>query len=170
MRIDSKNREIFDLIVPNHQLIEVLSSNFNWFSGVPDSMFTRIIPHLADYHFSPRENHAVAMAFGARIAGAKPCVLLQNSGLGLCLDALIGLQRLYQKGLVLLVTQRGELEWEEIQHQDWGKYTLPLLESINIQVFDYNQLGCDAIMKASDFAYTNEEICVVLLHRGNVDE
>ncbi len=170
MRVDSKNRLIYDKIAPVEDFIETLNSISNWFSGVPDSMLKKIIPELSNYFFSPRENHAISMAFGARIAGANPCVLMQNSGLGLSLDALMGLHKMYKKGILIILTQRGELEWEEIQHRDWGEKTVELLNLIDVDIFDYNTGGIPSLYQAAESAYTKENIAVLLLHRGNIDE
>ena len=95
---------------------------------------------------------------------------MQNSGLGLALDALIGLFCLYKQGLVLVVSNRGELEWEEIQHQDWGKLTLPLLEVSGFTVFDVEKDGISAISQAAQKAEMAREVAILLLHRGNLDE
>lgn len=169
-RKDHKDRNIFPLVAETDEIIRSLKAEFNWFSGVADSMYNKILPHLEDYHFSSRENHAAAMAFGARLAGARPAVLVQNSGLGLMIDALLGLQVLYKQGLVLFVTQRGELDWEEIQHKDWGSVTLGLLSSLNIDVIDFQKIGLSSISIAAQRAFSEEKIVVVLLHRGNVHE
>ena len=131
MRFDDKQRNVFPLICTSQQFSETLMEHFNWFSGVPDSVLKMTQALLDNFHFSTRENHAVSMAFGALMGGKKPCLLIQNSGLGLAIDALLGLFRLYSQGLVLIVSNRGELDWEEIQHQDWGDITVPLLDSLD---------------------------------------
>ena len=108
---------------------------------------------LNDFHFSPRENHAISMAFGAKLAGANPAVLIQNSGLGLSLDALLGTFTLYKQGLLLVVSNRGTLQWEEIQHQDWGKITCKLLKAMDIPFLSLNDLGVEAIARCSEIAF-----------------
>ncbi|WP_320172170.1 hypothetical protein [Maridesulfovibrio sp.] len=169
MRKDSKGRPLFDEILPVDEFVSLLEEHFDIFSGVPDSMFTAVIPRLGKYIPAPRENHAVAIAFGAALGGKRPCVLMQNSGLGLCGDALLGLQRLHETGVVLLVTMRGELEWEEIQHQDWGDCTENVLRAYGIDFFDYNTEGAEAVRKAAAIAESGS-IAAVLLHRGNINE
>ena len=76
------------------------------------------------------------MAFGAALAGRKPVILIQNSGLGLLLDALFGLNQLYKIGVLLVISNRGELSWEEIQHKLWGERCLSLLNLCQIPTFD----------------------------------
>lgn len=170
MRLDDKGRQIFPLICNSRQFSRELNKYFDWYSGVPDSVLKKTQACLEEFYFSSRENHAVAMAFGARIGGKKPCLLIQNSGLGLAIDALLGLFRLYGQGLVLVVSNRGELEWEEVQHQDWGEITLPLLQSLRVPVIDFGDIGLGSLKKASDLAYEQNEIVVLNVHRGNLDE
>ncbi len=170
MRFDSQGRRLFEQICTSSEFAVELMNYCDWFSAVPDSVIKKVIPVLTSYHFTPRENHAVGMAFGARIAGKYPCVLMQNSGIGLSLDAIFGLFMLYRQGLLLVVSNRGELEWEEIQHQDWGAITIPLLEAAGLTIIDFNREGLSAIEKACTLIEKENRVVVVLLHRGNLDE
>ncbi len=168
-RCDEKGRPLADQVCTALEFAQKLMRHCDWFSAVPDSVIKKVLPELSPYHFAPRENHAVGMAFGARLGGKSPCVLLQNSGLGLCLDALLGLFVLYGQGLLLVVSNRGELKWEEIQHQDWGRLTLPLLESLGFPVIDFERLGLAGIGRAAHLAQEGK-IAILILHRGNLDE
>ncbi len=169
-RYDAKGRKSFPQVCLSGEFSAELNHYFDWFSAVPDSVIKKVLPQLNPYFFSPRENHAVGMAFGARIAGKRPCVLMQNSGLGLAMDAILGLFVLYKQGLLLVISNRGELEWEEIQHQDWGDVTIPILEAAAITVIDFGREGLPAIKKACQLVDEENRVVVVLLHRGNLDE
>jgi sulfopyruvate decarboxylase subunit alpha len=170
MPVDARGREIYPQIADSESFAAELQCHCDWFSAVPDSVIRGVLPHLSNCEFAPRENHAVAMAFGARIAGKKPCLLMQNSGLGLAFDALLGLFGLYQQGLLLVVSNRGELDWEEVQHQDWGDLTLPLLQQTDWPLIDYQQEGLAGIGRAAQLAFEQQQIAVLVLHRGNLDE
>jgi phosphonopyruvate decarboxylase len=159
-----------DLICTSSNFATELMRHFDWFSSVPDSVIKQLIPALEPYFFAPRENHAVGMAFGAKIAGKMPCVLMQNSGLGLALDAIMGLFMLYKQGLLLIVSNRGELEWEEIQHRDWGRITIPILQAAGLTIMDFEREGPQSLAKASELIENDNKIVVLLLHRGNLDE
>jgi len=59
----------------------------NFFSGVPDSLLATFISAIDDRKKAQHvpavnEAHAIAIAFGAMLAGEDACVYLQNSGLG----------------------------------------------------------------------------------------
>ncbi len=163
-------RQLFPRVCSGEAFADRLASECNWSTGVPDSTFRQVLPHLEPYRSAPRENHAVAMAFGARVGGLRPCVLLQNSGLGLCADALIGLQQLYRVGTILVVSIRGELQWEEVQHQAWGEITGRMLRLLGIECYDLGTLGLEAVSRAAISAFRRDQVAAVLVHRGNIDE
>jgi len=73
----------------------VVAEGYDFFTGVPDSGLKDFqesidqsdFPHITATH----ESQAVAIAFGAALAGKKPCVYLQNSGLGNVINPLTSL-------------------------------------------------------------------------------
>ena len=165
-----KDRKLFPLICDSNKFSSELQCHFDWFSGVPDSVLKKTQDCLKNFYFSSRENHSVGMAFGASLGGSKPCLLMQNSGLGLSIDALFGLFVLYKRGLVIVLSNRGELDWEEIQHKEWGDLTVQILKSIKIDFLDFNQDGIEVVKRAHDIAYKEDKIVVILVKRGNLDE
>ena len=169
MRTDNKGRTIFDLQSTAFEFAVELEKHFNYFASVPDSVYNKVLDHLKHWEYPSRENHAIAMAFGAHLAGHKPCVLIQNSGLGLCIDALLGTFRLYNQGLMMVVTNRGILEWEEVQHQDWGAITSDLLSACQIPIISFNEKGLAGIKMAAEIVNKNG-IVVLLIERGNINE
>ncbi len=54
-----------------------------------------------------REEEGVGITAGAALAGKRPLLLMQNSGLGNCVNALASLTGLYELPLFLLMSQRG---------------------------------------------------------------
>ena len=165
-------RPLFPQICSGAVFAEALTQLATLSTGVPDSVTKAVLPKLPHYIAAPGEEHALAVAFGARAGGGRPVVLMQNSGLGRCIDALLGLQKLYGVGLVLVVVNRGELAWEEPQHQDWGDLTEPLLKLLELPITDFTSAGLDGLKACFEQAYDGpqEQISVLLLHRGNIDE
>jgi sulfopyruvate decarboxylase TPP-binding subunit len=170
MRKDDRGRDLFPLVCLAADFAAELSRHCNYFTGVPDSMFRKILPLLDPYVPMPRENHALAMAFGLRLGGKRPCLLIQNSGLGLLGDALFGLHHLYKAGVVMVVTWRGELAWEEPQHHHWGEKTREFLSALNVKSFDLQEMGLETVHQAATYAYEINQPAAILVHRGNVDE
>lgn len=164
------NRETYPFVVSSKDFACELSEHFDWYSGVPDSVLTHVMASVSPYFPASRENHALSMAFGATLMGRRPCLMIQNSGLGLLIDAMLGLHQLYNIGFAMIISNRGELEWEEPQHKRWGAITIKLLELLDIRVFDFQEHNIKSIQMASEYAYDENRISAIIVHRGNLDE
>lgn len=112
---------------------------FNFFCGVADSTVAALIEILdrdpVGYRGATREDLAVGMASGAFLAGQWPCVLMQNSGLGYCLNALTSLNLIYQIPLLLIVGYRGFQGKDAPEHEVMGAHCEALVREIGIPVF-----------------------------------
>ena len=85
---------------------------FDFYTGVPCSLLGALIERLSEDRKSPyvpavREDAAIGMASGAYLAGKKPVVLMQNSGLGYSLNVLTSLNLIYKIPVLCLVSYRG---------------------------------------------------------------
>ncbi|MGE3681410.1 MAG: thiamine pyrophosphate-binding protein [Bdellovibrionales bacterium] len=79
-----------------------------------------------------REEEAIGIACGAYLAGGKPIVVMQSSGLGNSLNALGSLVVPYQIPLVMFVNVRGALgEWNVAQ-SPLGANTGAVLKAMNV--------------------------------------
>jgi phosphonopyruvate decarboxylase len=79
-----------------------------------------------------REDVAVGIAAGAWLAGRRPMVLMQNSGLGTSMNALVSLSLLYRLPALLLVTWRGHAGRDAPEHLLMGEISPALLEMMRI--------------------------------------
>ncbi|MEU4656338.1 phosphonopyruvate decarboxylase [Streptomyces sp. NPDC023723] len=114
-------------------------AGFGPFTGVPCSYLGPVISCLQQempdsYLISANEGEAVAMAAGAWLAGRRPVVILQNSGLGNAVNPLTSLCHTLRVPVLLLVTWRGEPGVpDEPQHQLMGGITRSLLTGMEIR-------------------------------------
>ncbi len=110
-----------------------------FFTGVPCSYFQGPIalasadPRLR-YVPAANEGAALAIAAGAALAGARPVVLLQNSGLGNLVNPLASLSLVYGLPALVFVSLRADPEGaeDEPQHRVMGRATGPLLELLGV--------------------------------------
>jgi phosphonopyruvate decarboxylase len=109
----------------------LLEEGHDFFTGVPDSGLRSFIADLQ--RLPPRahipatwEAEAVAIAAGSALAGAKPCVYLQNAGLGHAVNPLTSLCIPYHLRFTLVVGHRHGLP----QHQVMGTIDEQLLALI----------------------------------------
>src|SRR5439155_580596 len=81
---------------------------------------------------SVREDIAIGLAAGAWLGGRAPAVVMQNSGLGTSLNALVSLSLLYRLPALLLVTWRGHGGADAPEHILMGEISPALLDLIRI--------------------------------------
>ena len=110
-----------------------VEEGYNFFTGVPDSALKKFqndiiesdFPHIPATH----ESQAIGIAFGAMLAGKKPCVYLQNSGLGNIINPLTSLCIPFGLNPLLVIGHRHTLP----QHKIMGEIDKELLELINYE-------------------------------------
>lgn len=122
----------------SEEFVRVLKgAGYDFFTGVPCSIISEVILSLEndpDVSYIPavREDVAVGLAAGAYLAEKTPCVLMQNSGLGQCLNALTSLNLIYKIPCLLIVTWRGFKGHDAPEHEVMGKASTKLLDSIRL--------------------------------------
>jgi sulfopyruvate decarboxylase subunit alpha len=100
----------------------------NMLAGVLDRLRGTPVIHIP----VTREEEGVGIAAGAALGGRNPALLMQNSGLGNSLNALLSLNKLYGLPLCLIISQRGG-DGEKVSAQmPMGKATPNLLKAARI--------------------------------------
>jgi len=113
------------------------AEGYDFFAGVPCSLLKGVIrrfdaePHWG-YVSATREDSAVGMAAGAYLAGKKPAVFLQNSGLGVCLNALVSLNIIYEIPTLLVASWRGEGGKDAPEHLVMGEIMTSYFDQIRL--------------------------------------
>ncbi len=143
--------------------------------SVPCQLLAGILNRLA--HTSllhipvTREEEGVGIAAGAALGGKKPALLIQNSGLGNSLNALMSLTKLYRLPLPLIISQRGGKGEKVIAQMPMGKATPNFLKAARI---DYVRIKRrDDLIKMKRMirkAFSNNRVTAVLLLRKLWDE
>jgi phosphonopyruvate decarboxylase len=120
---------------------------YGFFTGVPCSLLAGLFSELEndvdlDYISAVREDIAVGMAAGAHLAGKKTAVFMQNSGLGVCYNALASLNEIYAIPTLIVVSWRGEGGKDAPEHIRMGKVITKILDELEVpyQVADAHRL------------------------------
>jgi sulfopyruvate decarboxylase subunit alpha len=82
-----------------------------------------------------REEEGVGICAGAWIGGRRPALLMQNSGLGNCINALASLDMLYGIPLLMIISHRGGRGESMVGQVPMGRLTVPLLDALDIPHF-----------------------------------
>ena len=146
-------------MISGHDVAALLTRHgFDFFTGVPCSLVEDVIAVLeterdAPYVAAVREDAAVGLAAGAWFAGRRPCVLMQNSGLGTSLNALASLSLMYGLPALIVVTWRGHEGKDAPEHILTGKITPQILDLLGIP-----QRVLSAETAAADIAWAAKEM------------
>ena len=106
-----------------------------------------------------REEEGVGAAAGALMAGARPAMLIQNSGLGNMVNALASLTRHYRFALPILMSWRGQ-ESETIEAQRWmGGYVPRIMTAMDIPFHEIRTPGeIDQLDETLGGVFAHDEI------------
>jgi len=117
--------------VANCDLVfEIINPDIDLYVGVPDSLLKVFLSKVESsgkkHIICANEAHAIAIAFGAIMAGKRPCVYLQNSGLGNIINPLTSLCMPSSVHPLLVIGHRHTLP----QHKIMGETDKALLDII----------------------------------------
>jgi sulfopyruvate decarboxylase subunit alpha len=135
----------------SQRFLDLLESHgFNFFTGVPCSLFegvTRILDDNPRYGYvsAVREDSAMGMAAGAFLGGRRPVVLMQNSGLGVSMNAIVSLHQIYDLPALIVVSWRGQ-QMDAPEHIIMGDMMQPFLQLLKIPFAVFNPATLDADM------------------------
>lgn len=125
--------------VSSQAFIDTLSSHgFGPYIGVPCSYLRPFIDYVIDradlsYVAATNEGEALAIAAGSQLAGRRPVVMLQNSGLGNLVNPLASLTYPFRIPALIIVTLRGDpSSTDEPQHELMGRVTSDLLRVLEV--------------------------------------
>ena len=143
------------------------AEGFDFFTGVPCSLVKSLIACLEEaggYIPETREDAAVGLAAGAYMAGKQPVVIMQNSALGVCLNALASLSLLYDLPCLLLVTWRGYQGHDAPEHLIMGDISPRLFETLHIpyRVLQAETAGQDAGWAARTLHHSKKPVALLL--------
>lgn len=127
--------------VADEVLATLVDHDIDFATGVPCSLLAGLFSALErggkgaaiQYVPAPREDTAVGMAVGARLAGANPVVLMQNSGLGYSLNVLTSLTLIYEIHPLILMSWRGHDGNDAVEHDIIGREITNLLDVVGIE-------------------------------------
>jgi sulfopyruvate decarboxylase alpha subunit len=118
---------------------DVLRRNsIRMFATVPDYIVSQVLEHLwADESCRvvtvTREEEGVGLLSGAFLAGKRGALLMQNSGLGNCVNTLGSLNVASQIPVVLVISHRGDLGEFNPAQVPMGQATPAILEALGIR-------------------------------------
>ena len=114
-------------------------SGVNFYVSVPCKLLANMIKILEkdkDIYYSsvPREEEGMGICAGAYLGNKFPCIMMQNTGIGNSVNAIVSLLQLYSLPVVFLISYRGTAG-EKIGAQGaMAKVTENILNMLNIPI------------------------------------
>lgn len=127
------------VIDPRLFIDQLKKQGFGPFIMVPCSFLENLINYMfdindIDFYTVNNEGEAISIAVGAHLAGMKPVIMIQNSGVGNIVNPLTSLVHIFKIPILLLITWRGEPGiLDEPQHSFMGEVTLKILDTLNVE-------------------------------------
>jgi sulfopyruvate decarboxylase subunit alpha len=147
---------------------ELRRAGVDFACSVPSTLLAGVLERLNDAHIEhlpvTREEEGVGICAGAYLGGRNPCLLMQNSGLGNCINALASLNQLYGLPLFLLIAHRGGPGEPVAAQVPMGEATPRLLDALQIPHERLTRPGeLSAISRLAGWAIKDRMIGAVLL-------
>lgn len=157
-------------MTPTDRLYETLkSTGLDFFVSVPCKLLGELIDRLAadaSIVYTPvsREEEGMGLACGAHLAGRRPAVVMQNSGFGNSVNAVLSLLNYYQVPVVFVVSHRGS-PGEPIEAQKMmGSAIVELLRVANVVCVEVpGQAALDRVKPAIEQARREGRSVALLL-------
>jgi len=154
---------------------ECLKKGFNFLTGVPCSYLKPLINFVmrdssCRFVMAAQEGEAVGIACGAALAGQRPVVMCQNSGLGNMINPLTSLVLPYKIPMMLIMTLRGD-DHDAPQHSLMGKMTTRFLDDLEIPWEDFPAREEDvapAVERCASFLKDKSKPYAFIMKKGSL--
>jgi len=111
------------------------------------------------------EEEGVGICAGAALAGAKPAMIVQSSGVGRIINALCSLTRVYELPLLFLVSWRGVYKEGIPAQVPLGQRLPKILDAIDVRYsIIEKEEDVDVVHRAAEEAYSNTRAHAILLN------
>jgi sulfopyruvate decarboxylase subunit alpha len=152
------------------QFLDLLERHgYDFFTGVPCSLFAAVTRLLDDdprygYVSAVREDSAIGLAAGAYLGGRQPVVLMQNSGLGVSVNAIVSLNQIYDIPALVVVTWRGQDGRDAPEHLVMGRVMEPFLRLLDVpyEVFDPASIDAQLASLTARMRQTQRPVALVV--------
>ena len=155
----------------------LIQEDYKFFTGVPCSLLSGLIYELEDqkweasYVPSVREDAAVGLCVGAYLAGTMPVLLMQNSGLGYCLNAFTSLNLIYKIPALVIMSWRGKAGKDAPEHIIMGDIDQELLKTAGMEYSILSEENCEEVLKKAKQKICDEKVPYTLIvEKGLFDE
>ncbi len=123
---------------------DLIEASIDFVTTVPCKQLAGVIDVLENsnrVHHVPanKEDEGMGLCAGAYMGGRKPCIIMQNTAIGVTINTLATLIQFYQIPLPMLISFRGELGEPVACQVEMAIHTKPLLQQLAIPTFHFHK-------------------------------
>ena len=123
---------------------DLIEGGIDFVTTVPCKQLAGVIDELDksdQIHHVPsnKEDEGMGLCAGAFMGGKAPCIIMQNTALGVTINTLATLIQFYQIPLPMLISFRGELGEPVACQVEMAIHTKPLLQQLGIPTFHFHK-------------------------------
>ena len=140
----------------------------NFYLSVPCKLLANMIEILEEdksiyYSSVPREEEGMGICAGAYLGRKLPCIMMQNTGLGNSVNAIVSLLQLYNLPVIFLVSYRGTPGEQVSAQGGMAKITKEILDTLKIPTLHCStEKDLDNIKTYTDHAKIMESPVAIL--------
>lgn len=141
----------------NEQIVnDLVANDVSFVTTVPCKQLAGVIAELDArediFHIpSNKEDEGMGLCAGAFMGGKRPCIIMQNTALGVTVNTLATLTQYYRMPLPMLISYRGELGEPVACQVEMAVHTKAILNQLNIPTYHFHKRSdaeeLDAILK-----------------------
>lgn len=129
----------------NEEIVESLVRNkVEFVTTVPCKQLAGVIDGVENHpdimHVpSNKEDEGMGLCAGAFMGGKRPCIIMQNTAIGVTFNTLSSLTQFYNMPLPMIISYRGEIGEKVAIQVEMAVHTKALLQQLKIQTYHFHE-------------------------------
>ncbi|SEF74271.1 sulfopyruvate decarboxylase subunit alpha [Jhaorihella thermophila] len=138
---------------------DLVAAGIGFITSVPCKQLAGVIAEIdrrPDLLHVPcnKEDEGMGLCAGAWMGGKKPCIIMQNTALGVTVNTLATLIQFYRMPLPMLISYRGELGEPVACQVEMAVHTKALLNQLHIPTYHFHrQADVEELPKILDYTF-----------------
>ena len=153
----------------NDVIMDALTENgVDFVTTVPCKQLAGVIEKIDQaqdiYHIpANREDEGMGLCAGAHMGGKRPAIIMQNTAIGVTINALATLIQFYRMPLPMLISYRGEVGEPVACQVEMAVHTKALLNQLNIPTYHFhNTEDADELSGILSYCFMSRKPVAVL--------
>lgn len=154
----------------NDVIMDALTENgVDFVTTVPCKQLAGVIEKIDQaqniYHIpANREDEGMGLCAGAYMGGKRPAIIMQNTAIGVTINALATLIQFYRMPLPMLISYRGEVGEPVACQVEMAVHTKALLNQLNIPTYHFhNTEDADELSGILSYCFMSRKPVAVLM-------